>query len=51
MIKGGLERALESKYAKLFDHDVMFSIKWLHKYHVNNHIAGDYVIMRTIFAF
>jgi hypothetical protein len=36
--------------AKLLNHEVSFSTKWLHEYHVNNHIAGDYVIMRTTLA-
>jgi hypothetical protein len=37
--------------ARPFEHDVTFSTKWLHEYNVNNHIPGDYVIMRTTFAF
>lgn len=36
---------------KLFDHEVMFSSKWLHEYNVNNHVAGDYIILRTVLAF
>lgn len=36
---------------KLGDKDVTFSAKWLHEYNVNNHIAGDYAILRTILKF
>ena len=36
---------------KMGEKDVTFSAKWLHEYDVNNHIAGDYVIMRTILKF
>ena len=32
---------------KMGDRDVNFSAKWLHEYDVNNHIPGDYVILRT----
>ena len=32
---------------KMGDRDVSFSAKWLHEYDVNNHIAGDYAILRT----
>lgn len=37
--------------AKFGDKDVTFSVKWLHEYDVNNHIAGDYAILRTILKF
>jgi hypothetical protein len=36
---------------KMGDRDVSFSAKWLHEYNVNNHIAGDYAILRTGFKF
>lgn len=36
---------------KMGQKDVMFSVKWLHEYNVNNHIPGDYAIFRTIFQF
>lgn len=36
---------------KLGEKDVVFSVKWLHEYDVNNHIAGDYGIVRTILKF
>lgn len=32
---------------KMGEKDVTFSLKWLHEYNVNNHIPGDYVIVRT----
>ncbi|MEI7840738.1 MAG: transporter [Methylococcaceae bacterium] len=32
---------------KMGDRDISFSAKWLHEYDVNNHIAGDYAILRT----
>ena len=32
---------------KMGERDVSFSAKWLHEYDVNNHIAGDYAILRT----
>jgi hypothetical protein len=32
---------------KMGDRDVSFSAKWLHEYNVNNHVPGDYVILRT----
>ena len=36
---------------KLGEKDVTFSAKWLHEYDVNNHIPGDYAILRTILKF
>ena len=36
---------------KMGDRDISFSAKWLHEYDVNNHIAGDYAILRTGFKF
>ncbi len=36
---------------KMGEKDVSFSAKWLHEYDVNNHIPGDYVILRTVFGF
>ena len=36
---------------QILKHDIMFSTKWLHEYNVNNHIAGDYIILRTVLAF
>lgn len=37
--------------AKLGGKDVTFSAKWLHEYDVNNHVPGDYFIMRTVLGF
>jgi len=36
---------------KLGQKDVTFSAKWLHEFDVNNHIPGDYAILRTILKF
>ncbi|MEI6745958.1 MAG: transporter [Methylococcaceae bacterium] len=36
---------------KMGERDVNFSAKWLHEYNVNNHIAGDYAILRTSLQF
>ncbi len=36
---------------KMGSKDVTFAAKWLHEYDVNNHIAGDYAILRTMLAF
>lgn len=36
---------------KMGDRDVSFSAKWLHEYDVNNHIPGDYAILRTVLKF
>ncbi len=36
---------------KIAEKEVSFSAKWLHEFDVNNHIAGDYAILRTVFQF
>ncbi len=36
---------------KMGERDVNFSAKWLHEYNVNNHIPGDYAILRTSLKF
>lgn len=36
---------------KLAQKDVTFSAKWLHEFDVNNHIPGDYAILRTTLKF
>jgi len=36
---------------KMGEQDINFSAKWLHEYNVNNHIAGDYAILRTNLKF
>jgi hypothetical protein len=30
---------------------VKFTAKWLHEFDVNNHLPGDYVIVRTSLGF
>lgn len=36
---------------KMGERDVTFTAKWLHEYDVNNHIPGDYAILRTNLKF
>ncbi len=36
---------------KMGEQDIFLSAKWLHEYNVNNHIAGDYAILRTSLKF
>ncbi|WP_082081755.1 SphA family protein [Methylocucumis oryzae] len=36
---------------KLDARDISLSLKWLHEYGVNNHISGDYIILRTFLNF
>ncbi len=36
---------------KLGGKDVTFTAKWLHEFDVNNHLPGDYVIVRTSLGF